>query len=351
VTFRSPELPVPSSGLRCLVTAQRLRRLALFLALAAALLGAWFGGAFAFRRELVVLVDGRSLCVKTAATTVAEALAEAGVVLGGRDEVTPGLSTRVGDGLVVRVRRAVPVSVSLDGRTILLETPATTVGDMLERSRLPVRPGDRLSPGRSAPVAPGLRVTVTRVVHTYRHSLDPIPFRVVRQEDMGLELGQSRVVQAGREGLMRRLERVTYEEARLVEAEELKREVILEPVDQIVRVGTAGTIVRDGRTIRFLKALTVTATAYDPGPISCGASADGYTCLGLRATRGIIAVDPRVIPFWTKVYVDGYGFAVAGDCGSAIKGYRIDVCFDTYAEAVRWGVRRVKVYILELPGP
>ena len=66
----------------------------------------------------------------------------------------------------------------------------------------------------------------------------------------------------------------------------------------------------------------------------------------MRATKGVVAVDTRVIPMGTRLYIPGYGFAIAADRGSAIKGLRIDLCFDTYAEARRFGSRRVDVYIL-----
>jgi 3D (Asp-Asp-Asp) domain-containing protein len=67
----------------------------------------------------------------------------------------------------------------------------------------------------------------------------------------------------------------------------------------------------------------------------------------VKAKKGVAAVDDRVIPMGTRLYVPGYGFAVAADRGSAIKGHRIDLCFDTYAEAIRWGRRKVQVYVLD----
>jgi 3D (Asp-Asp-Asp) domain-containing protein len=93
------------------------------------------------------------------------------------------------------------------------------------------------------------------------------------------------------------------------------------------------------------------ATAYDPGPVSTGKSPGqrgyGITASGMRAGYGVVAVDPRVIPLGTRVYVPGYGAAVAGDTGSAIKGYRIDLGFATYGEAVNYGRRTVTVYVLD----
>ena len=86
----------------------------------------------------------------------------------------------------------------------------------------------------------------------------------------------------------------------------------------------------------------LTTTAYTANCNGCsGTTATG---INLRANpkAKVIAVDPSVIPLGTKVYVEGYGYAVAADTGGAIKGYKIDVFFPSKSEAYRWGVRKVK---------
>ena len=92
----------------------------------------------------------------------------------------------------------------------------------------------------------------------------------------------------------------------------------------------------------------MTATAYYPGPESCHPYDDGFTATGAKAGKGCIAVDPKNGPLklGQRVYVVGYGEGVCNDVGSAIKGWKIDLCFDTYKEAIEWGVKLVKVYIL-----
>jgi 3D (Asp-Asp-Asp) domain-containing protein/peptidoglycan hydrolase CwlO-like protein len=74
---------------------------------------------------------------------------------------------------------------------------------------------------------------------------------------------------------------------------------------------------------------------------------DGITAIGLRARKGIVAVDPRVIPLGTKLYIPGYGEALAADTGSWIKGNRIDLCFETLEECYRYGRKRIKIYLVE----
>lgn len=74
---------------------------------------------------------------------------------------------------------------------------------------------------------------------------------------------------------------------------------------------------------------------------------NGITAIGLRARKGIIAVDPRVIPLGTKLYIPGYGEALAADTGGWIKGSRIDLCFESLEECFRYGKRRIKIYLIE----
>jgi len=90
-------------------------------------------------------------------------------------------------------------------------------------------------------------------------------------------------------------------------------------------------------------AMLMVATAYTA---SCG-GCDGMTAIGRRAGHGIVAVDPRVIPLGTHLYIPGYGPAIAGDTGGAIVGRRIDLGFDTIRDAMLFGRRDVKVYRLK----
>ncbi|WP_046174462.1 3D domain-containing protein [Domibacillus indicus] len=95
------------------------------------------------------------------------------------------------------------------------------------------------------------------------------------------------------------------------------------------------------------KELTVKSTAYTAYCSGCS----GITATGINLKKNpnakVIAVDPKVIPLGTKVYVEGYGEAVAGDTGGAIKGNKIDVHMSTSQKARNWGVRTVKVQILK----
>lgn len=91
----------------------------------------------------------------------------------------------------------------------------------------------------------------------------------------------------------------------------------------------------------------VLATAYCPCPICCGKYSSGYTAIGLKAGYGVIAVDPKYIPLRTKVLIPGYGVAIAGDTGRKINNNHIDIGFDKHIDAVRYGVRYIRIYKID----
>jgi len=94
------------------------------------------------------------------------------------------------------------------------------------------------------------------------------------------------------------------------------------------------------------KVITMVSTAYD-GCYECNKPYYGYpSYIGLPLKHGIVAVDPKVIPMGTRLYVEGYGDAIAADQGNAIKGNRIDLFFDTHQQALNYGMKTVKVTIL-----
>jgi 3D (Asp-Asp-Asp) domain-containing protein len=101
-----------------------------------------------------------------------------------------------------------------------------------------------------------------------------------------------------------------------------------------------------GAPENYKKILNMTATAYAPGPADNGAWGD-RTYVGTKVRKGVAAVDPRVIPMGSKLWVEGYGYAVAEDQGSAIKGNRIDLAYNDFKTASDYGIQNVKVYILK----
>ncbi|GMB00393.1 3D domain-containing protein [Pelosinus sp. IPA-1] len=95
----------------------------------------------------------------------------------------------------------------------------------------------------------------------------------------------------------------------------------------------------------YKRVLNMTSTAYAPGPLDNGKWGN-KNYVGGAVRPGVAAVDPNVIPMGTKLWVEGYGEAVADDQGSAIKGNRIDLVFNNRQDALDYGIKNVKVYVL-----
>lgn len=225
---------------------------------------------------------------------------------------------------------------------------AETVAQLLKEKHITLDYNDLSSPGLNAPVQSGMVVLVKRVeVNEYREQVEfSTPARVSRNS--ALPAGKEILMQPGRPGLREVVKHVARIGGQPVIDRTLQSRVLRQPERQVMMVGTGrqqpvtvGMPAEAGGRV-----VTMEATAYAPDMISCGKT-DGITAIGLRAGYGIVAVDRRVIPLGTRLYVEGYGPALAGDVGGAIRGNRIDLCYNTHAEAVRFGRRMVKVHILD----
>lgn len=174
-----------------------------------------------------------------------------------------------------------------------------------------------------------------------------------------MDEGTERIFQPGQEGVLQKVYKVVTEDGAEV-AKQLVRETILQnPVNMIVEYGTVlNHITSRGEVVRYTKVMDMRATAYTASLKDTGKAPGhplfGITATGMKARKGVIAVDPKVIPLHTKMYVeilDGktpdYGFCIAGDVGSAIKGDKIDLYYDSQEYVDRFGIKKVRVYILD----
>jgi len=298
-------------------------------------------------KQVEVSVDGKTITLRTLKKTIADALQAAKVSIGPADEVVPGSQEALSKQQKISVIRAVPFVLAVDGKRNEFLTTKDTVENAVSAAGVALGQLDKVKPGRAERVAPGMTVEIIRVREEVQVTTAQIPFTTQKREDDSLGAGATKVLQEGQNGVKQVKYRTVYEDGKKAASLPVETQVVKQPVPKIVAYGTSGTINRGNQTIRFKKALDVSATAYYPGPESTGRWADGYTYTGMKATYGVVAVDPKVIPLKTRLYIDGYGYAIAADVGSAIKGLKIDLCYDTRAEAIKWGRRKTKVYILD----
>jgi uncharacterized protein YabE (DUF348 family)/3D (Asp-Asp-Asp) domain-containing protein len=310
------------------------------------------------QKQVTVVVDGAAFRVKTQATDVAGLLKQADVEFGQGDVITPVVSSTVSSGMTVLVRHAVPVTVRVGDTPQSLNVVGTTVADALVAVGIDPESNPAVTPAPTARLEPGMTITAPQVFARVSRERISLPFDHRTVKDSGLPVGVRRVTTPGQPGIRLRLFRAIVANGLEGPKSLVAEKTLVAPVDEVVAVGTARrcagnrAIVASARSlqgVRSLKApsrgrrMVCEATGYAPG----SGGADHRCATGAFATHGVIAVDPRVIPLGTHVFVPGYGYAVAADTGGDIKGNRIDLCYDTYDEAIQWGRRDVTIIILD----
>ncbi|MDR7426216.1 MAG: 3D domain-containing protein [Armatimonadota bacterium] len=245
-----------------------------------------------------------------------------------------------------RPERAIPLTVIADGKVYQLKSASRTPGEALDDLQIRLRPGDRIFPAGEGPLWPGATVRVIRIRTAAVAKRVPLPVPVVYRSDPTLPRGRV-VVTRGRPGVKVQRFLQTFADGKLVSQSFLSQEVIRPSTPQVVRRGTRFLVASRGAFTGY-EYLDMVATAYAPW---CCRGVDHVTATGRRAGYGVVAVDPRVIPLGSRVYVEGYGYAIAGDVGSAIKGLRIDLGMDTTRLARQFGRRSVRVYIIQKAPP
>jgi 3D (Asp-Asp-Asp) domain-containing protein len=173
---------------------------------------------------------------------------------------------------------------------------------------------------------------------------EPIPYPTLRKSSSELRSGTSKTVRAGINGEKKVVYRVTLNGENEVKRELLSSKVARKPVPEILAIGQRGFLASRGY-FSGRKSIHMIATGYS-GSAAENGGRSGRTATGLKIGHGVVAVDPKFIPLGTRLYIDGYGYAVAADTGGAIKGNRIDLAYDTRSAGNRVGRRKVTVHIL-----
>ncbi|AYD39133.1 DUF348 domain-containing protein [Clostridium fermenticellae] len=308
------------------------------------------------RKVVTVCIGDKQMRITTFSSNYKKALENNHIVLGPKDKTTPSLDGKVVDKGKITVKKAVNVEVKVDGKKLNIESAEDNVQKMLTAEKIKVNKSDEVNPVKSQPLRQGLTVVVTRLETKDIKGTKPIGYETVVKKDSTKEQGNNQVLQDGQSGEKEVVTRVLYRDGKEISRKIISEVVKRQPVQKIIAVGTLGAYTPSrGGKILYRNAVSMRATGYSAGYESTGKSPGdsdfGITASGTVARRSIngyssVAVDPRIIPLGTKLYVEGYGYAIAEDTGGAIKGNRVDLFFDSASEANVWGVRNVNVYII-----
>ena len=335
-----------------------LRAAAIFVPMAIVLLLA----VPALARTTYVITDGNRVTVHTTMTTDPETvLGEAGLRLGARDTY----SARDGEGVSeIEVFREQTVRVDYYGKLLEVTSRGETVGELLERLELDRMEGDYVSKPADAKTYDGMELIIGRVVEEDQTYTTILPHETIHCSDASLPEGTHRIITEGQDGQVLCEATVTYLNGRETDRRVLSRQVVSQPVSEIIAVGTGTQETETENTRPVIDRTTITLPTGEvltyTEKVTCLATAytcEGYvgtTATGTRARVGAIAVDPEVFPYGTRFYIqtrDGeyiYGVATAEDCGDKrfIYDTRLDLYFNTKKECIQFGARSCDVYVL-----
>ncbi|MFK9094975.1 ubiquitin-like domain-containing protein [Bacillus salipaludis] len=295
-----------------------------------------------------IVKDSEKKTIWTTAGTVAEFLKEQNIVLKEQDKLSPNPQTAITDKMNIELNIAFHLTYVDGGKEQKVWATSATVADFLTQQGIKLNELDRVEPSLTEAISENGVVNVIRVEKVTDVVEEPVEFAVVTKKDESLEKGKEKILTPGKRGRVSKQYEVVLENGKEVSRKLLNEQRITEKQDKVVAVGTKELAMQVSRgAAETGTEFYVTATAYTAYCNGCsGRTATG---LNLRADPNmkVIAVDPRVIPLGTKVYVEGYGYAVAADTGGAIKGYIIDLFMPSKADAYRWGRKKVKIKILQ----
>lgn len=262
--------------------------------------------------------------------------------------------------LLERMMFSQRVTILFDGQEQRLWTGAHTVQEAIRVAGVTLGPWDRTEPGLSESITDNQCIKLIRVEQQIVEEQVVVPYRTVRVPSRAINKGQTKEVRAGINSKILNTYQVLLENGQPVKRELQKSVTLVERQDRLVEEGITSTLSRGGQVYSYSKMITANASAYtaDYNPAKQGPDDPwvGRTSTGQKAVAGrTIATDPRVIPMNTRVYVEGIdstgqkfsGIYIAMDTGGAIKGNDIDIFMSSYQQAVNFGRRHMRVYILE----
>lgn len=300
-------------------------------------------------------VEAKTLSIETAGKapvtvesegkTVGEVIVEKGIDIPEGYVPFPSASEAVPEDGIVRIERGMTVHVKDGEKEYLRSVTSDRVEDILKELKITLGKNDTVTPPLNGRIGKGEILRINREKEETVVRQKQMDFETVRRENPNLYEGTQKVVQEGVKGVVEETRLVTTVNGEERGSIVIGSRILAESRNKIVEVGTKKPEnMIHGK--KYKKKIVMRGTAYDP-------SAGKWTASGTRARVGAVAVDPRVIPLGTKLYIESaddfptYGFAVAEDTGGAIKGNRIDLFYNSRSQALRFGRRNVVVYVLE----
>ncbi len=310
--------------------------------------------------DIKVIMDGNEKSLATTAKTVEDVLKEENIQLRTEDFLSHDRNDKLEADMVIEIEKAFPVTVIDGEKKKTIWTVSTNVKDFLDTANIQIGALDRVKPGINDQLIKKTSLSITRVAKDIDVVEEPIAYETIKQNDPALTSGKQIVTTEGVNGLVSKKYELIKENGKVVSKKLISEKVIKEKTDQVISVGTKQPKQEKQPEVKLMSHVKkneqkahnksneyyVTATAYTVDCEGCSGKTASGIDLRANPNKKVIAVDPNLIPLGSSVYVEGYGYAVAGDTGGAINGNKIDVYVPTTAEAHNWGVKKVKIKVI-----
>lgn len=313
--------------------------------------------------------------IKTRSQNIQSFLDHNKISVGDYDTLNLSPDTILSNDTEIILRRGIPITIITADATLTTSVTKAKASDALLEAGIVLNENDQMSLSPDDRLTANDNITITNISETDIKQTETIPRQIQYQDDPSLLKGETKVISEGCDGILEITERVVYRNGEEISRTEISRVVIQEAQDKIIANGTMNPTPKPTATpkaekstsvksssktatpvkaeeadgtiagYKYTKKMTMNSTAYSAFTPS---GKIGTTASGIPSRYGVVAVDPKVIPLGTKLYVEGYGVAIAADTGGAIKGNKIDLCFeDTEKNLNAYGRKNIDVYILE----
>lgn len=330
-------------------------------------------------KQVTVNVDGEENIYHTTQDTVEDLFIDHNLAFSNHDDLSHELDDTLKEGMTIDVTKAFQVTVVNGGKKEKYWTTGGTVEQLLNDHKITYlkNSNDKINVNLSDKIKNDTKIKIVRVDKEKEEVEEAIPFEVETQEDSSLEKGKEKVVSEGEEGLVVKTYEVTKEDGKKADKVLKDEKVKKESKNKVVAVGTKEVKqANDGGNLQTLakseskskskgnsssesssskksnssnsngKTLTMSASAYTAKCNGCSGHTSTGINLNANPNKKVVAVDPSVIPLGSKVWVEGYGEAVAGDTGGNIVGNRIDLHFPNKEAALAFGQKTVTVKVI-----
>lgn len=292
---------------------------------------------------------GEEQTISLAKGTVEEALNRTGITLAENQSVTPSLNTVITGDMNIYVYNSKNIKLTTNGTEMTVKAPEGTVENALNILGYEITDDDILNVDKNAQIEDDMKITLKKVTYVDEKSTKKISYKTVEKDSDDIMTGESEVSQKGVDGEKEVTKRCKYIDGKYDSTKVIDEKVTKEPVDKIVLNGTKRGTTTDtsGAPVSYSYMVSGSGTAYTAAP-------GALTATGVPVYEGGVAVNPAIIPYGSKLYIEAadgsqvYGYATAIDTGGALMDGSaiVDLFYFSYDDCVSFGRRDVNVYVL-----